>query len=343
MAVVVQNTLYITTQGAYVSKEHESLVVRIEKVERLRIPRLHVGGVVCFGRVGVSPEALGACMEEGIEVTYLTESGRFLGRVVGTSQGGIVLRRAQHRAADDPAKCAALAQSFIAGKVANTRTFVLRGMRDGDESARVAGAEVSASLARTLEQLERADRVDVLRGLEGEAAARYFGWLPSALRTKDEGMVFRGRSRRPPLDPVNAMLSFGYALLLHDCVAALASVGLDPDLGFLHDERPGRPSLALDLMEELRVAFVDRMVVAMINLGQVRSRGFVVRDGGGVEMEPDTRKAFLSEYQTRKKDTVTHPYTGDEVRWGLVATVQARLLARAIRGDLQPYPPFVMK
>jgi len=311
MATVVLNTLYITTQGAYVSKEHESLVVRVEKVERLRIPRLHVGGVVCFGRVGVSPEAMGACMEEGIEVTFLSEGGRFLGRVVGTSQGGVVLRRAQHRAADDPAQCAALARSFIVGKVANMRTFVQRATRDGDESMKGASASVVTSLARTLEQLERESSVDVLRGLEGEAAARYFGWFGSALRTKEPGMAFRGRTRRPPRDPINAMLSFGYALLLHDCVAALASVGLDPDIGFLHEERPGRPSLALDLMEELRVAFVDRMVVAMVNLGQVRERDFVVREGGGVEMEDDARKRFLSEYQTRKKDTVTHPYTGE--------------------------------
>lgn len=343
MAVTVANTLYVTTQGAYISKEHESLVVKFEKEELLRIPRLHVGGVVCFGRVGMSPDAMGACMEEGIDVTFVSESGRFLGRVVGTGAGSVVLRRTQHRAADDPSQCAELARSFITGKVANTRTFVQRAMRDGDDEARSAGASVVDSLARGLSQLENAETVDVLRGLEGEAAARYFGWFDHALRTREEGLRFKGRSRRPPRDPVNAMLSFGYTMLMHDCVAALGSAGLDPDVGFLHEERPGRPSLALDLMEELRVAFVDRMVVAMVNLGQVRERDFVVRDGGGVEMTEATRKLFLTEYQTRKRDTVTHPYTGDEVRWGMVAMVQARLLARAIRGDLRPYPPFVMK
>lgn len=343
MAVVALNTLYITTQGAYVSKEHESLVVWVEKEQRLRIPRLHVGGLVCFGRVSVSPEAMGVCMEEGIEITFLTESGRFLGRVVGTSQGGVVLRRTQHRVADDPGQCAALARSFIVGKVANARTFVQRVARDGDEAMKKASAAVVTSLARTLEQLERTETVDELRGLEGEAAARYWGWFGSALRSKEAGMVFQGRTRRPPRDRINAMLSFGYSLLLHDCIAALASVGLDPDVGFLHEERPGRPSLALDLMEELRVPFVDRMVVAMVNLGQVRERDFIVHDGGGVEFGSDARKAFVSEYQARKKDTVTHPYTGDEVRWGMVPMVQARLLARAIRGGLRPYPPFAMK
>lgn len=272
---------------------------------------------IACGRTTFAPwRARCAGTDEGIDVTFVSESGRFLGRVVGTGQGGIVLRRAQHRAADDPAQCAALARSFIAGKVANARTFVQRAMRDGDERARESGVAAVSALARTLAQLERADTVDVLRGLEGEAAAQYFRWFDCALRSKDEGLRFRGRSRRPPRDPINAMLSFGYTLLLHDCVAALGSAGLDPDLGFLHEERPGRPSLALDLMEELRVAFVDRMVVAMVNLGQVRERDFVVREGGGVEMSDAVRKQFVTEYQTRKRDTVTHPYTGDEVRWG---------------------------
>jgi CRISPR-associated protein Cas1 len=343
MAVTVANTLYVTTQDAYVSKDHESLVVKVNKEERLRIPRLHVGGVVCFGRVGMSPEAMGACMDDGIDVTFVSETGRFLGRVVGTGQGSVLLRRAQHRAADDAAQCAELARSFVAGKVTNTRTFVQRATRDSGDGDDESGANVVAALARALAQLERADSVDVIRGLEGEAAARYFGWFDRALRSKDAGLRFAGRSRRPPRDPVNAMLSFGYTLLMHDCVAALGAAGLDPDVGFLHEERPGRPSLALDLMEELRVPFVDRMVVAMVNLGQVREGDFVVRDGGGVEMTDSVRKQFLTEYQTRKRDTVTHPLTGDEVRWGMVAMVQARLLARVIRGDLRPYPPFVLK
>ncbi|MBI5515433.1 MAG: type I-C CRISPR-associated endonuclease Cas1 [Deltaproteobacteria bacterium] len=342
MTTVVQNTLYITAQGAAVSREHESLVVRLEKVERLRIPRRHVAGLVCFGRVWVSPEAMAACAEEGIGVTFLSESGRYLARVEGTHQGGIVLRRLQHRVADDPAFCSSVVRSIIAGKVANTRAFVQRAVRDGDGAVRVEGDAVLDALARVLSSLERAEDVDAMRGLEGDAAARYFGWLPTALRARDEGVVFRGRSRRPPRDPVNAMLSFGYALLLHDCVAALASAGLDPDLGFLHSERPGRPSLALDSMEELRIPFVDRMVVAMVNLGQIRAKDFVERDGG-FEMSESLRKAFLVEYQARKRDEVTHPYTGVAVRWGLVPQVQARLLARSIRGELRPYPPFLLK
>jgi CRISPR-associated protein Cas1 len=343
MPSVLLNTLYVTTQDAYVSKEHESLLVKVERVERLRIPRHHLEGVVCFGRVGVSPDALAACGEDGIAVTFLTEGGRFLAKLEGTRQGGIVLRRAQHRAADDPARVAALARSFVLGKVANTRTFVQRVVRDGEEAYRSEGEEVVRALAEVMQRLPKQEDPDVIRGLEGEAAARYFQWFARALRTKDEGLVFRGRSRRPPRDPINALLSFGYALLMHDCVAALASVGLDPDLGFLHDERPGRPSLALDLMEELRVAFVDRMVVAMVNRGQVRSSEFVEREGGGVEMSDAMRKAFLMEYQQRKQECVTHPFTGSEVRWGMVAMVQARLLARAVRGELDVYPPFALR
>ncbi|MDP3274838.1 MAG: type I-C CRISPR-associated endonuclease Cas1c [Deltaproteobacteria bacterium] len=343
MVTTLQNTLYITTQGAYVSRDHDSLVVKVDKVEKLRIPRLHVGGVVCLGRVGVSPDALGSCADEGITVTFLSENGRFLAKVEGTRQGGIVLRRAQHRAADDPAASLALVRSFVAGKVANTRAFVLRRLRESDEGERAHGDTVVEALERSLRVIAEAGTIEQLRGYEGDAAARYWGWFASTLHGADEGVVFEGRSRRPPTDPVNAMLSFGYALLLQDCIAALATAGLDPDLGFLHFERPGRPSLALDLMEEFRVVLVDRLVVAMVNRKQVRGRDFVAREGGGIEMSSEARRALIVAYQERKRETIKHPWTGDELVWGLLVMYQARLLARAIRGELAPYPPFLLK
>lgn len=336
------NTLFVTTAGSYLAKDGEAVEVRVERETRLRVPLHNLGGIVCFGHVSASPQLLAACAEAGVAVTYLTEHGRFLARVSGFTPGNVLLRREQYRRADDVAGALSIARPIVAAKIANARAVLMRGARDhpatsGRPGLDAAGARLAVDGRRAL----AAGTADVLRGLEGDAGAVYFGVFDTLIVAQRPAFAFHGRSRRPPLDAVNALLSFVYTLLAHDVRAACEAAGLDPAVGFLHVDRPGRPALALDLMEELRAYFADRLVLSLINRQQVRASGFVAAETGGIVMDDATRKTVLVAYQERKQETLTHPFLGEKTTVGLLPHLQARLLARHLRGDLDAYPPFV--
>ena len=302
----------------------------------------HPGGVVCFGPVSASSELMAACFERGIGLSFLDTHGRFLARVEGPASGNVLLRR-QYRLADELRATAHLARWFVIGKVANSRSMLVRSAREQPDAPAALHA-AATRLSERLVDLGRADlSTETVRGHEGEAAAGYFAALDSMIRSPDPAFRFTTRSRRPPLDAVNSLLSFVYALVRHDCASALAAVGLDPAVGYLHADRPGRPSLALDLMEEFRPALADRLVLALINRGQLTPQGFVRDEAGGVSMDAETRKTVLVSYQERKQATLTHPLTGEATTYAVVPHIQARLLARAIRGDLDRYPPFLVR
>lgn len=340
MTEYIQNTIYVLTQGAYLSKDGDTVCVSIDNEVKTRIPIHLVHSLVAFGGVSISPYLMAALAEQGIATTFLNINGRLLCRVDAPASGNVLLRRAQYRAADDETKRIEIVRSVVAGKIQNSRTLLLRAAREQDdtESIRLTCAELSEILFHT----EKAETCDALRGYEGRAAERYFSSFPDMLRMSNE-FTFKLRTRRPPLDPVNALLSFIYSLLLHDCVAALTSVGLDPSVGFLHTDRPGRPSLALDLMEEFRAPFTDRMAIKLINKRIVKKNGFSVKDGGAVEMDDETRKIVIEAYQERKKEKVIHPLTEEKSYLGFFPFIQARILARCIKGELDRYIPFLVR
>jgi CRISP-associated protein Cas1 len=292
----------------------------------------------------VSPFLLGLCSEHGVAVSLLTEHGRFLARIQGPTSGNVLLRREQYRRSDDPVGTAALARTVVAAKIANARAILLRGPRDRPDHAEAPRLRAAAqALAAQLPLLRSADRLDSVRGIEGQAARLYFETFDSLITQQKDAFFFCERSRRPPRDNMNALLSFLYTLLRHDVEGALESVGLDPAVGFLHRDRPGRPSLALDLMEELRCPVTDRLALSLVNLKQVQAEGFRQNETGGVEMNDATRKTVLVAYQKKKLEELTHPFLGEKTTLGLVPHLQALLLARHLRGDLDAYPPFVWK
>lgn len=334
----VLNTLYVTTPKAYVAIEGECLRVRVEHETRLEIPMHHLASLVCLGPVGVSPPAMHACAVAGVAVVFLDERGRFLARVEGPLGVSSTLRRAQLRTAEDPARAVGPARSFVVGKLVNARLQLRRAARTREATERLGRA--ADRLAVLAEHASAEADLDVLRGYEGEGASRYFEVFDDMVESPD--FPFERRTRRPPRNELNALLSFGYSLLSTDCLAAVQSAGLDPGVGFLHAERPGRPALALDLMEELRPIVVDRLVLALIHLRQVGVDGFERLPTGEVRMTDPTRKTYLVEYQARKRDEVTHPLTEQRIPWGLVPHVQARLLARTLRGEGE-YVPFMPK
>ncbi len=335
------NTLYVTTQGLYLHREGETVVAEREQRAVMRLPIHTLQSIVCFGNVLVSPFLLGLCAERGVHVSFLTENGRPLARIEGGKSGNVLLRVAQVKAADDSAKAAEIARNMVIGKVLNARTVLQRRLRDhgADEACSVAVAR----LANVVQGLRRADGVDEIRGLEGEAAADYFDAFNALVVAQGGDFRMDGRTRRPPRDPMNALLSFLYVLLAHDCAGAVKSAGLDPQVGFLHALRPGRASLALDLMEEFRAFLADRAALSLVNRGQVRRRDFVLSESGAVEMSEAARKTVLVEWQNRKKEEAVHPFLGEKVCIGLFPFMQAQLLARHLRGDLDAYPPFIAK
>lgn len=338
------NTLYVTTEGTYLRRQGRAVLVRVENETRLRVPIHSLGGVVCFGRVSCSPSLLGLCTECGVGVSFLSTHGRFLARVVGPTSGNVLLRREQYRQADDPQACSALAVPIVAAKVANTRTVLQRFLRDHPGAAGAADVEDAVrQLARNLADLARGVSTDAARGIEGEAARTYFGVFGRLVTSQEPDFTFARRSRRPPTDPINALLSFLYTLLVHDATSALETVGLDPAVGFLHRDRPGRPSLALDLVEEFRAFLSDRLALTLVNQSQVRPAGFTVSESGAVWMDDGTRKTVLTAYQKRKQHEIEHPFLREKTTIGLLLHLQARLLARALRGDLDAYPPFIWK
>jgi len=338
------NTLFVTTQGAYLSKEGESVVVKVEKEKRLRVPVHTLGGIVCFGNVGCSPFLMGFCAERDVAISFLSEHGRFLARVTGPVSGNVLLRREQYRRADDMNVSAQVARAVLTGKLANCRSVLQRALRDHAgkldvEKVRHASRQISGSLQRLQEEVS----LDVLRGIEGDAAHVYFTVFDHLITTQKEDFSFKERSRRPPMDNVNCLMSFLYTLLMHDVRSALETVGLDPAVGFLHRDRPGRPGLALDLMEEFRPFIADRLALSLINLCQVQKNGFRKTESGAVLMDDETRKTLLIAYQKRKQDELMHPFIEEKVTVGLLFHTQALLMARYLRGDLDGYPPFMWK
>ncbi len=361
---IKQNTLYLTTEGSYVSRDHLTLRVEIEKQMRLAVPVHHLESVCVFGNgIQLTPSALQLCWENGVAVNYLSENGYLLGRWEAVPNTSVLLRRAQYRAADDARKTASIARQCVAGKLQNSRQSLLRSARentDADERQRLqSAADEIAVLIRRLERLdsepEDADteirnsqseirnRVDKILGYEGQAANLYFDVFTLHLKQQREDFSFTTRTRRPPRDAINCLLSYLYALVRHDCIAALTVTGLDPFVGYLHAERPNRPAMALDLMEEFRPWLADRLAITLINRKQITADDFIAREGGAVEFTKAGRKAVITAYQTRKQDVLTHPLLNQEFRIGQLMMVQARILARHLRGDLAEYLPLVLK
>ncbi|MBN2559322.1 MAG: type I-C CRISPR-associated endonuclease Cas1 [Phycisphaerae bacterium] len=338
------NTLFVTTQGAYLCHEGESVLVRVEKETKLRVPIHTLGGIVCFGVVSCSPPLMGLCGERAVTITHLTERGRFLARIQGRVSGNVLLRREQYRRAEHPEKAAQIARPVLVGKITNARTVLQRAARDHSEKG---GREQIGAVVRrlgfVLRDIGDETSLDVLRGKEGEAANTYFGVFDHLITAQKEHFFYKARSRRPPLDNINALLSFLYTLLVHDASAALETVGLDPQVGYLHAERPGRPSLALDLIEEFRPFLADRLALSLVNLRQVQGKGFKKSESGAVEMDDETRKTVLVAYQKRKQEEIQHPFIEETVPVGLLLHMQAQLLARHLRGDLDGYPPFIWR
>lgn len=341
------NTLYVTTEGAWLRKDGANIVMEVDGELKARLPVHMLDSLVCFGRVLVSPPLLGYCAEQGITTSFFTPNGKFLARVEGPVSGNVLLRREQYRRTDDPLRCGLLVRNILIGKLHNQRAVLGRALRDHGEKLatedEVALTHAHKRLNRIADKLLLETSVDILRGLEGEAAQSYFGVFDHLLRIPTPALRFKGRSRRPPLDAINALLSFLYTLVTHDCRSALESVGLDPAVGFLHRDRPGRPSLALDLLEEFRPLLADRLALSLINLRQLNERDFQVMDNGAVLLKDDARKLVLTAYQERKREELRHVFLEEKAPIGLFPFIQAQLLARHLRGDLDAYPPFLWK
>mgnify|MGYP006076189223 CR=1 FL=1 len=339
------NTLYVTLDKAYLRKDGAAVEVRHEKQTKLRVPLHNLDGIVCFGwDCSASASLMGACAEADVALSFHTPYGKFLAASQGFTSGNIMLRRAQYRAADLPSATLAIAQNIIAGKIANSRQVLLRAARDhGDKDATRAETLTKAAdkLTRRIRHVNTATDLDTLRGIEGDAATYYFGAFPALLTNTQ--LTLDGRNRRPPTDPVNALLSFLYSLLTHDCRSALESCGLDAQCGFLHRDRAGRPSLALDLMEEFRAIFADRAALTLINRQQIQAKHFETKENGAVYLKEDARKIVLTHWQERKQTEIIHPLLEEKITLGLLPHLQARLLARHLRGDLDAYPAFLSK
>ena len=338
------NTLFVTSEDIYLTLDGENAVANREKVVAARYPLHTLSAIITFSYSGASPALMGACAQRGISLSFCSPRGKFLARVTGESNGNVLLRRTQYRIADDPVQSCVLARNMIFGKIHNARWSIQRTRRD--HSLRVDDArlgEVSEQLKDVLPQVLCQEDLDSLRGLEGAAATAYFGVFDQLILGNKAVFHFTTRSRRPPMDPVNALLSFAYSLLSHDCASALESAGLDSYVGFLHRDRPGHSSLALDLMEELRPCIADRFVLSCINNRIFQKSDFDYRENGAVFLNEKGRRTFLQRWQERKKDTLTHPFLGEKIPWGLVPYLQAMLLARHLRGDLEAYPPFLWK
>ncbi len=337
------NTLYVSTQGAYLAKDGQSIVVKIDYKEALRVPIHAIGSIVCFGSVTISPPLMGFCAEKDVTISYHSEYGKFYARVCGPVSGNVLLRKQQYRWSDDLEQSANIAKGFIIAKVANCRTSLKRYLRDHNaENTEIIHA--IEFLTNNINKIKNDSfSLDELRGLEGESAKIYFSVFNNLIVKQTKNFYFKTRNRRPPMDNVNAMLSYTYTLLAHDMRSALESVGLDPCVGFLHRDRPGRPSLALDMMEEFRPYLGDRFVLSLINLQKVNANGFRKTESGSITMNDKIRKILLSSFQERKKEEIKHPFLNEKIKIGLLPYSQAMLMARFIRGDIDGYPPFFWK
>lgn len=336
------NVLYVTTPETYLGKDGESVALRRDGAPVHRISLANLQGIICLGRVTVSPYLMAHCAERGVCITYLTETGRFLASVHGETKGNVLLRRQQYRWADDPERSASVTRFILKGKLGNARTVLRRGAREAKDETAATRLGACADLhTAALTRLDRERNVDALRGVEGEAAAAYWVAFDALILNDHAAFRFAGRNRRPPLDAVNCLLSFVYTLLAHDLRSALEGIGLDPYVGFLHRDRAGRASLSLDLLEEMRACLADRLVLSLVNRRQVAPGGFITQDSGAVVMDESTRKAVITAWQERKKETIKHPFLNEVVEIGLLPHLQALLLARHIRGDLDGYPPLI--
>jgi len=338
------NTLHVMTQGAYLHRDGETIAVKVGQELKLRVPVHTLEGLVCWGQVLCSPSMLALCCEQGIGISFLTEQGRFLARVHGAVSGNVLLRRQQYRVCDGAEQALPTVRMIITAKIANSRIVLLRAARETSSDSCAESLRLSAQRLQAFGfGATRAADIDTARGHEGAAGQEYFSVFNAMVGKDAQAFAFGGRSRRPPLDRCNALLSFVYALLRHDIESALESVGLDPAVGFLHGDRPGRPSLALDLMEELRAPLADRLVLTLINRGQVQASGFTVQDNGATLLEQATRKQVIAAWQIRKQEEIQHPFLEERVPLGLIPYVQALLLARYIRGGLDAYPAFLWR
>ncbi len=337
----IGNVLYVMTPESFLALDGETVVIRKDEEPAVRLPLHNLQGIVCFNYPGLSPALMGACMERNISLVFLQPNGRFLARVTGRTTGNLLLRKKQYELAQDEAACVSIATSCLLGKVANCRAVIERALRDHALLVDVPALQAASSFLKgALAAIQKATTLEALRGLEGSAAKQYYRVFGELILQQKEDFHFAERNRRPPLDNMNALLSFLYALLTNEVVSALETVGLDPQMGFLHTDRPGRPSLALDLMEELRPVFADRLALSLVNRKQVSGKGFVYKESGGVLMDDDTRKKVITAWQERKKEEIVHPYLHEKVPFGLIPHIQAQLLTRYLRGDLDAYPPF---
>lgn len=338
------NTLYVTSENSYLALDGENIVVLEDKQEIGRLPLHNLEGIVSFGYRGTSPALMGACAERNISLCYISPQGKFLARVSGGTKGNVILREQQYESSFDEKTSFSIAQNCIIGKVFNARWVLERAVRDHSLQIDVDKVkDASEKLKNSLEYIKNCKSKEQLRGYEGEAASIYFSVFNELILQQKTDFEFCGRSKRPPMDKVNAMLSFVYTLLTNQIASALECVGLDPYVGYLHTERPGRASLALDLIEELRAVLADRFVLSLINKKIVSKKNFKIKENGAVLMDDELRKKLLTEWQNKKRETLTHPFLKEKIQWGMVPYVQAMLLARFLRGDLDGYPVFLWK
>lgn len=337
------NTLYITSDDAYLLKERETFVVEMNHKKVFQAPIHSIENIVCFGFKALTPALMAFCAENNVGVSYLSDQGRFLARVYGAQKGNVLLRKAQYAVADNADESLKIARPIIAAKVSNYRHLLSRHQRNHPENTSDELITVATTLGNRLADIRQATSLDALRGYEGECASLYFGTLASLITAQREDFTFHTRSKRPPLDPANALLSFLYSILANDVRSALETTGLDPQVGFLHQLRSGRPSLALDIMEEFRAYLGDRIMLNLINLRQVTKRDFEIRESGEVRISDDARKTLITAYQKRKQEEIVHPLLGEKMTVGLLPHIQAQLMARYLRGDISEYPPFYTK
>jgi CRISPR-associated protein Cas1 len=342
------NTLYITSNGAYLRQEHETFVVEIKDSEgnwkkAFQAPIHTIENIVCFGFNPISPQLMAVCAEKNVGISFLTETGKFLARVYGAQKGNVLLRKAQYAISDNESESLKIAKAIVAAKVSNYRHLLLRHQRNHQDICPHSVKIASEQLGNRLQKIHGAESLNELNGYEGECASIYFGELSNLITNQKDDFKFNQRSKRPPLDPANALLSFLYAVLANDVRSALETVGLDPQVGFFHRIRPGRPSLALDMMEEFRAYLGDRIMLNLINLKQVTIKDFEFRESGEVRISDNARKEILSAYQKKKLEEITHPFLSEKMTIGLLPHIQAQLLARYIRGDMENYPPFYLK
>lgn len=338
------NVLYISEPNVYLSRDGENIVISKDQKEIRRFPIHPLESIVCFNYMGVSPGLMRLCNEHNVGISILTEYGKFQGRISGPLKGNVLLRKQQYRYSDDETESAKIARNMIIGKIANSRTVLRRAIRDHPDKVNTESLDLSGEiLGKGIEKIRDLDDLNSVRGIEGTCGKVYFDAFDQLILHQKDDFYLDDRNRRPPTDNMNALLSFLYTVLAHDVQSALETVGLDPYVGFLHRDRPGRASLALDLMEEMRPVMADRVALSLVNRKQINAKGFIQKESGGVLMTPETRKTVLKEWQEKKQEEIRHPFLDEKIPWGLVPYVQALLLARYIRGDLDEYPPFFYK